>query len=109
MIEPPIREPEEIRQGLAAKLRQLEAGGEFSTALACYLADEWATPRIEELFLTSDRRLVVRFTGEPEMRVYEGTRADLIREIHAVARAAELDGDELGYLLGKVAELKGLK
>jgi len=33
----------------------------------------------------------------------------LIKEIHAVARAADLDGDELGYLLAKVAELKGLK
>jgi hypothetical protein len=109
MIEPPIREPDEIRQSLAAKLRQIEADGQFSTALACYLAEQWTTPRIEELFLTSDRRLVVRFTGEPEMRVYEGTRAHLIREIHAVAKSAELDGDELGYLLGKVAELKGLK
>ena len=39
MNEPPIREPEEIRQGLAAKLRQIEADGQFSTALACFLAD----------------------------------------------------------------------
>jgi hypothetical protein len=66
-------------------------------------------PRIEELHLTSNRNLIVRFTGEAEFRKYEGTRADLIREIHAVARTADLDGDELGYLLGKVAELKGLK
>ena len=67
------------------------------------------TPRIEELYLTSERRLIVRLAGEAELREYTGTRADLIGEIHAVAKAANLDGDELGYLLGKVAELKGLK
>jgi len=109
MIELPIREPEEIRQGLADKLRQIESDGQFSIALACFLASQWTTPRIEELHLTSSRSLIVRFTGEAEFKEYKGTRVNLIREIHAVAKAADLDGDELGYLLGKVAELKGLK
>lgn len=36
-----------------------------------------------------------------------GAEADLIRNIHGIAKAAELDGDELGYLLGKIADLKG--
>jgi hypothetical protein len=31
---------------------------------------------------------------------------DLIRNIHEVAPVAELDGDELGYLLGRLAETK---
>jgi len=44
MIELPIREPEEIRQGLADKLRQIEADGQFSIALACFLASQWTTP-----------------------------------------------------------------
>jgi hypothetical protein len=93
MIEPHIREPEEIRQGLAAKLRQIEADDQFSIALACFLASQWTTPRIEELHLTSSRSLIVRFTGQAEFTEYKGTRADLIREIHA----ADLDGDEFGY------------
>jgi len=109
MTEPPIREPEEIRQGLADKLRQIEAGGQLSIALACFLASQWTTPRIEELHLTSSRNLIVRFIGEAKFRKYKGTRADLIRSIHKVAGTADLDGDELGYLLGKVAELKGLQ
>ena len=109
MIEPHIREPEEIRQSLADKLRQIESDGQFSIALACFLSSQWTTPRIEELYLNSDRHLVVRFTGEAEMRVYGGTKLDLISGIHAVAKEANLDGDELGYLLAKVAELRGLK
>lgn len=31
---------------------------------------------------------------------------DLIRNIHGVAAVAELDGDEVGYLVAKVAEIK---
>jgi hypothetical protein len=109
MIELPIREPEEIRRSLANKLGRIKAEGDFSVALAFSLASHSTLPLIEEFYLNSDGHLVVRFTGEAEKRVYGGTRADLIREIHGVARAAELDGDELGYLLGKVAELRGLK
>ena len=30
----------------------------------------------------------------------------MIRNIHGIAAVAGLDGDELGYLLGKVAEIK---
>jgi len=35
-----------------------------------------------------------------------GASGDLLRNIHGVAPVDELDGDELGYLLGKVAEIK---
>ncbi len=31
---------------------------------------------------------------------------DLIRNIHGVGPVAELDGDEVGYLVAKVAEIK---
>jgi hypothetical protein len=35
-----------------------------------------------------------------------GARADLIRNIHGIAEVAGLDGDELVYLFGKVAEAR---
>jgi hypothetical protein len=35
--------------------------------------------------------------------------SDLIRNIHGVAEVAGLDGDELGYLLGKVAESRRIE
>jgi hypothetical protein len=34
---------------------------------------------------------------------------DLIRNIHGVAPVAELDGDEVGYLVAKVAEINRRK
>jgi hypothetical protein len=35
-----------------------------------------------------------------------GEADDLIKNIHGVASVAELDGDEVGYLVAKVAEIK---
>jgi len=37
---------------------------------------------------------------------YSYTSEDLVRNIHGVAPVAELDGDEIGYLVAKVAEIK---
>ncbi len=36
-----------------------------------------------------------------------GASKDLIKNIHGVAPVAELDGDEIGFLVAKVAEIKG--
>lgn len=34
---------------------------------------------------------------------------DLIRNIHGVAEVAELDGDEVGYLVSRLAEIKRIE
>ncbi len=41
-----------------------------------------------------------------EFKVFLGEVDDLIRKIHGVALVAELDGDEVGYLVVKVAKIK---
>jgi hypothetical protein len=38
-----------------------------------------------------------------------GAAADLIRNIHGVAEVAGLDGDERGYLVGRVAAIKRIE
>lgn len=35
-----------------------------------------------------------------------GAAADLLKNVHGVAEVAELDGDEIGYLVAKVAKVK---
>jgi signal transduction histidine kinase len=47
-----------------------------------------------------------RCEGQPGFSSFVGVSEDLLRNIHGVAPVAELDGDEMGYLLGKVAEIK---
>lgn len=108
MSEKPIREPDEIRKDCARKLAEVQISGMFSAILGCLLGEDWAEPRIEELQITPDRGLLARVVGEAGFNLFLGAEADLIRNIHGVAAVAELDGDEVGYLLGRVAEIKGI-
>ena len=78
----------------------------FSAILSCLLGEDWSTPRIEELRITPDRCLLARAEGDSAFKAFLGAEADLIRNIHGVASVAELDGDDVGYLIGKVAEIK---
>ena len=43
---------------------------------------------------------------DASFKAFLGASEDLIRNIHGVAPVAELDGDEIGYLVAKVAEIK---
>ena len=81
----------------------------FSAIIACLLGEDWTNPKIEELRITFDRGLLAQTEGEIGFNLFLGAEADLLRNIHGVAEVAELDGDEVGYLLGRVAEIKGLQ
>jgi hypothetical protein len=81
----------------------------FAAILACLLDEDWTTPRILQLCMTHDRCLLARTDQNTGFDTFLGAEADLIRNIHGIAKVAGLDGDELGYLLGRVADLKGPK
>ena len=104
-----IREPEEIRQGCSKKLRAIQISDHFQAILGCLLGEDWTTPRLIEMVITPDGHLLGRCNGEPELKAFLGASADLLKNIHGVAPVAGLDGDKVGYLLGKVAEIKGTK
>ena len=106
MIEPTIREPDAIRRGCADKLRAVEVSEHFQAILGCLLNEDWTTPRLVEMAVTPDGHLLGRCDGEAACKVFLGASADLIKNIHGVAPVAELDGDEVGYLVAKVAEIK---
>ena len=103
----PIREPEQIRLDVSRKVRAVHVSDQFTAILACLVGETgWATPVLAELMVTSDGMLLGRCKGEPEFRGFLGSVDDLLRNIHGLAPVAELDGDELGYLLARVAEIK---
>ncbi len=106
MTEPTIREPEEIRQDCARKLRAVQVSEHFQAILGCLLGEDWTTPRLLEMVITPDGHLLGRCEGQPGFSTFLGACEDLLKNVHGVAEVAELDGDELGYLLGKVAEIK---
>ena len=103
-----LREPDQIRRDCARKLQPVETSGMFTAILGCLLDQDWSTPRIDELQITPDRCLLARVAGEAAFAAFLGTESDLIKNVHGVAEVAGLDGDEVGYLLGRIAEIKGI-
>ena len=102
----PIREPDQICQDCVRKLLAVKVSDHFQAILGCLLGEDWTSPRLVELVITSDGHLVGRLDGESEFKIFLGEADDLIKNIHGVASVAELDGDEAGYLVAKVAEIK---
>jgi len=105
----PIRDPDQIRQDCARKLRAVQVSTHFQAILGCLLGEDWTTPRLIEMVITPDGRMLGRPAGEPSFKAFLGASEDLIKNIHGVAPVADLDGDEIGYLLGCVAEVKTVR
>lgn len=104
--DPDIRSPEAIRASCAAKLSGVQVSDHFRAILGCLLAEDWTTPRLVDMVATPSGHLLGQCVGQPSHEVFLGETDDLIRNIHGVAAVAELDGDEVGYLVAKVAEIK---
>ena len=102
----PIREPEQIRTDCARKIRAVEISDHFQAILGCLLGESWTTPRLVEMVITPDGHLLGRCDDEATFTAFLGASEDLLRNIRGVAEVAECDGDEIGYLVGKVAEIK---
>lgn len=103
---PTLREPDQIRRDCVRKLHAVEVSEHFQAILGCLLNEDWTTPRLVEMAVTPDGHLLGRCDGEAAFKVFIGASADPIKNIHGVAPDAELDGDEIGVLVAKVAEIK---
>lgn len=105
MNDRPVREPDEIRADCARKLQPIDVSPHFQAILGCLLGD-WTEPRVVEMQITPDGHLLGRCEGQIRLDTFLGAAEDLIRNIHGVAAVASLDGDETGYLVASLAEIK---
>jgi hypothetical protein len=103
----PIREPDQIRQDCARKLRLVRVSDHFQAILSCLIDEDWATPCLVDLQITPDGHLLGRCDGQSSFSAFLGPSEDLLKNINGITSVAELDGDEVGYLLGKVAVING--
>jgi hypothetical protein len=101
-----VRIPEYLRRGCARKLQSIDTSNVFRAILASLLEEDWTTPNIIELRFSRGHRLLGRSTGAVAFKPFRCVEVGLIRNVHGIAAVAELDGDELGYLLGRVAKIK---
>lgn len=102
----PIRKPDQIRLDCARKLRSVQVSDHFQAILGCLLGEDWTTPKLIEMVITPDGHLLGRCDGEAGFKAFLGLAADLIKNIHGVSTVAELDGDEIGFLVANVAKIK---
>jgi hypothetical protein len=107
MTDKPLREADGIRRDCAQKLRSVETIGMLSSLLGYLVDEDWATPKIEELQMLPDR-LLIRIEGDDALKPVIGVREDFVRLVHELGETAKLDEVELGYLLGRVAEIRSV-
>lgn len=60
----PIREPDQIRQDCAHKLRAVQVSEHFQAILGCLLGEDWTTPRLIEMVITPDGHILGRCDGD---------------------------------------------
>ena len=101
-----IRERDQIRRACARKLRAVRVSDHFQAILGCLLGEDWTTPRLLEMVITPEGALLGRCDGQPGFSTFLGASEDLLRNVHGVGPVADLDGDEVGFLVAKVAEIK---
>lgn len=58
------------------------------------------------MVVTSDGHLLGPCGGDAEFKAFLVGVDELVRNIHGVAAVAEFDGDEVGFLVAKVVEIK---
>lgn len=60
----PIREPEQIRQDCARKLRAVQVSDHFQAILGCLQNEDWTTPRLVEMVIAPGGHFLGRYEGE---------------------------------------------
>jgi hypothetical protein len=71
-----IREPDRILQDAARKLRQVQVSSHFRGILGCLLGKDWTTPRLHEMMITIDGKLLGRSGDQPGFSTFLGAAED---------------------------------
>jgi hypothetical protein len=101
-----LHNAEQIRLSCARKIGSIDIGLGFAAILAFLLGDRWIYARIGDMRLTPAGSLLVRSTAVTGFTVFRSAEVVLLCGFLQIAHLAGLDGVELGYLLGRLAQLK---
>src|SRR5262245_1648627 len=106
MTEPTIQEPEDIRRDCAGNCgppKSATISRRFSAACSARTGRRHSCQDGHHIGWTPARSMHRR----DSIQGIPWVPADLLKNVHGVAKVAKLDGDEIGYLVGSVAEIKG--
>ncbi len=76
MCDASLREPNHILNDCVRKLSQVQVSPHFQAILGCLLGEDWTSPRLIEVQITSDGHLIGRCDGQP---TFSGTPRHLRR------------------------------
>jgi len=74
----PIREPDQIREDCARKLRAVLISDHFQAIQGCLLGEDWTTPRLAEMVITPDGNLLGRCNGEASFKAFRGPTSEAV-------------------------------
>src|SRR6266545_934588 len=100
--------PQSPEERVIAKLHpdQLQTSGMFTAVLGALLGQDWTTPRLVELTITSDECLLGRAEGDVGFNVFLGSPEDLLNNLLGISDAAGLTPEERRWLLDKARSLR---
>lgn len=99
-----MREPEQIRQKCASKLRTVGFAEHYQAILGCVLREKFAERQPVALSITADE-IGGPCDGGESFSAWVGTPEIMSHNVRMIAIACELDEEETAYLLKKVNTL----
>jgi hypothetical protein len=82
MGDPTIREPDQIHQDAACKLRAVKVSEHFPAIRECLLGEDGTTPRLHEMMISPDGHMLGRGEGQPGFSIFLSASEDVLRNIH---------------------------
>ena|SRR5438132_882753 len=97
-----------VQERVVAKLHPdvMKTGPKFTAILGALLGQDWTTPRLVELAVTSDDCLLGRVENDSGCNQFLGSVEDLLNNLLGISEAAGLTPAERRWLLDKVRGLK---
>ncbi len=101
-----MREPEQIRQACARKLRTVRSSEHHEAILGCLLGEHFAERQPFSLSISAADEISGPCADGESFSAWVGPPEILLHNVRMIAHGCALDEDETTYLLERVAAIK---
>ena len=100
------REPDQIRQDCARKLRTVVLAEHYRAVMGCLLTEKMTERQPTDLTVSKDEEISGPCEDGETFSAWIGPPKLLLRNAGIVAETCEFDDEELAYLLARVTSIK---
>ena len=101
-----MREPEQVRQDCARKLRTVLFAEHYQAILGCLLGEHFAERQPIDLKIAADDEISGPCDDGESFSAWVGPSEILLHNVRTIAKTCELNEEEIAYLLVRVAAIK---